>query len=92
MHLAASLQEHIEGVHHALTQVSGAARRQQVAEFEGFGNAVLVDVSQHVLILLTAQDDLGVVVVKVHLWRYKVRVVILFGKNCVMNCTTTVLL
>lgn len=67
--LAASLQQHIEGVLHALTQVCGAARRQQGVELEGFGDAVLVDVRQHVVLPLTAQDDLGVVVVKVDLWR-----------------------
>ena len=67
--LAASLQKHVQGVHHAFTQVCGAARRQQGAEFEGFGDAVLVDVCQHVLIPLAAQDDLGVVVVKVDLRR-----------------------
>lgn len=65
--LAASLQKHIEGVHHAFTQVSGTARRQQGAKFEGFGDAVLIDVCQHVLISLATQDDLGVVMVKVDL-------------------------
>lgn len=65
--LAASLQEHVEGVHHALAQVGGAARCQQGAELEGFGDAVLVDVGQHVLVSLTAEDDLGVVVVEVDL-------------------------
>lgn len=69
--LAASLQEHVEGVHHAFAQVGGAAGRQQGAEFKGFGDAVLVDVRQHVLIPLATQDDLGVVVVKVDLWRLK---------------------
>lgn len=67
MALAAPLQEHVQGVHHALAQVSGAARRQQGAEFEGFGDAVLVDVGQHVLVSLAAEDDLGVVVVEVDL-------------------------
>lgn len=67
--LAASLQKHVQGVHHAFMQVRGAAGRQQGAEFEGFGDAVLVDVCQHVLIPLAAQDDLGVVVVKVDLGR-----------------------
>lgn len=65
--LAASLQEHVQGVDHAFAQVSGAARRQQGAEFEGFGDTVLVDVGQHVLVSLTAKDDFGVVVVEVDL-------------------------
>jgi len=69
--LAAPLQKHVEGVHHALAQVGGAPGRQQGAEFEGFGDAVLVDVRQHVLIPLATQDDLGVVVVKVDLRRWK---------------------
>lgn len=69
--LAASLQEHVEGVHHAFAQVGGAAGRQQGAEFKGFGDTVLVDVRQHVLIPLATQNDLGVVVVKVDLWRLK---------------------
>lgn len=76
--LAASLQEHIEGVDHALTQVSGAAGRQQGAEFEGFGHPLLVDVRQHVLIFLATQDDLGVIVVKVDLWKLKKNNVIVF--------------
>lgn len=67
--LAASLQKHVEGVHHAFAQVGGAARRQQGAEFEGFGDAVLVYVCQHVLIPLATQDDLGVVMVKIDLRR-----------------------
>lgn len=67
MALAASLQKHIEGIHHALPQVSRAAGLQQGAELEGFGDAVLVNVRQHVLICLATQDDLGVIVVKVHL-------------------------
>lgn len=67
--LAASLQEHVEGVHHAFAQVSGAARGQQGAELKGFGDTVLVDVGQHVLVALTAKDDLGVVVVEVDLWK-----------------------
>lgn len=66
--LAAPLQQHFERVEHALAQVGGAAGCQQRAELEGLGDAVLVDVGQHVLVLLAAQDDLGVVVVKVHLW------------------------
>lgn len=65
--LAASLQKHVEGVHHTFTQVSGTSRRQQGAEFEGFGDAVLIDVGQHVLIPLATQDNLGVVVIKVDL-------------------------
>lgn len=65
--LAASLQEHVQGVHHAFAQVSGAPRRQQGAEFEGFGDTVLVDVGQHVLVSLTAKDDFGVVMVEVDL-------------------------
>lgn len=69
--LAASLQKHVERVHHAFTQVGRTARLQQRAQFEGFGHAVLVDIRQQVLIPLAAQDDLGVVVVKVHLWRLK---------------------
>lgn len=69
MGLAASLQKHVEGVHHAFTQVSGTARRQQGTKLEGFGDSVLVDVRQHVLISLATQDDLGVVVVKVDLQR-----------------------
>lgn len=67
--LAASLQKHVQGVHDALAQVAGAARRQQGAQFEGLGDSVLVDVCQHVFTSLAAQDDLGVVVVKVDLWR-----------------------
>ena len=67
-YLAAPLQKHVERVHHAFAQVGRAAGRQQGAEFEGFGDAVLVDVCQHVLIPLATQDDLGVVVVKVDLW------------------------
>lgn len=69
--LAASLQEHVEGVHHAFTQVSGAARRQQGAQFEGFGDSVLIDVRKHVLIPLATQNDLCVVVIKIDLWRLK---------------------
>lgn len=65
--LAASLQEHVQGVHHAFAQVSGAPQRQQGAEFEGFGDTVLVDVGQHVFISLTAKDDFGVVMVEVDL-------------------------
>lgn len=65
--LAASLQKHVQGVHHAFPQVSGAARRQQGAELEGFGDPVLVDVGQHVLVSLATKDDLGVVVVEVDL-------------------------
>lgn len=68
---AASLQEHVEGVHHAFAQVGGAAGCQQGAQFEGFGDTILVDVCQYVLIPLAAQDDLGVVVVKIDLWRKK---------------------
>ena len=71
MGLAASLEKQVEGVDHAFTQVSRAARCQQVAEFEGFGDTVLIDVCQHVLISLATQDDLGVVMVKVDLWRLK---------------------
>lgn len=71
MGLAASLQKHVEGVHHAFTQVSGTASLQQGAKFEGFGDAVLIDVCQHVLIPLATQDDLGVIMVKVDLWRLK---------------------
>lgn len=71
MGLAASLKEHIEGVHQALAQVVGAARRQQGAELECFRDSFLVDVRQHVLIPLAAQDDLGVIMVKVNLWRKK---------------------
>lgn len=67
MCLAASLQQHVEGVHHAFAQVGGAAGRQQRAEFEGFGDTILVDVRQHVLVPLATQDDLGVVMVKVNL-------------------------
>lgn len=67
--LAASLQKHVEGVHHAFPQVGGASGCQQGAEFEGFGDTVLVDVCQHVLIALATQDYLGVVVVKVDLWK-----------------------
>lgn len=69
--LAAPLQQHVEGVLHAFTQVAGAARRQQGAQFEGFGHSVLVDVRQHVLFFLAAKDDLGVVVVEVDLWEGK---------------------
>ena len=67
--LAAPLQKHIERVHQTLTQVSGATGRQQGAKVEGFGDTVLVDVCQHILIPLGTQDDLGVIVVKVNLWR-----------------------
>lgn len=67
MGLAASLQKHVEGIHHALPQVSRAARLQQGAEFEGFGDAVFVNVCQHILLPLATQDDLGVIVVKVNL-------------------------
>lgn len=74
--LAASLQKHVEGVHHAFTQVGGTAGRQQGAEFEGFGNTILINVCQHVLISLATQDDLGVVVVKIHLYRKKELLVI----------------
>lgn len=73
--LAAALQQHVEGVHHALAQVAGAARRQQGAELEGFGHPLLVDVRQHVVLSLAAEDDLGVVVVEVDLWE---------GKNTMM--------
>lgn len=65
--LAAPLQQHVEGVLHALTQVAGAARRQQGAQVEGFGHSLLVDVRQHVLFFLAAKDDLGVIVVEVDL-------------------------
>lgn len=71
MRLAASLQQHVKGVDHAFSQVSGAARCQEGSKCEGFRDAVLIDVRQHVLVLLAAEDDLGVVVVKVYLWRYK---------------------
>lgn len=67
MGLAAPLQQHVEGVNHAFTQVRGTARRQQGAEFERFGDTVLIDVRQQILLPLAAQDDLGVVVVKIHL-------------------------
>lgn len=69
MALDASFEQHVQGVHDALAQVAGAARRQQGAQFEGLGDSVLVDVGQHVFTSLAAQDDLGVVVVKVDLWR-----------------------
>jgi len=62
------LHQHAEGVLHALAQVCGAAGRQQGAQLEGGGHALLVDVGQQVLVLLAAQDDLGVVVIKVDLW------------------------
>lgn len=69
--LAAPLQQHVERVLHALAQVAGAARRQQGAQLEGFGNSLLIDVGQHVLFSLAAKDDLGVVVVEVDLWEGK---------------------
>lgn len=69
--LAAPLQEHVKGVDHAFAQVAGAAGRQQGAQLEGFGDAVLIDIREHVLVPLAAQDDLGVVVVKIDLWRQK---------------------
>lgn len=71
MRLTAPLQQHVERVLHALTQVAGAARRKQGAQFEGFGHAFLIDVRQHVLFSLAAEDDLGVVVVEVDLWESK---------------------
>lgn len=67
--LSASLQQHVQRVHHACTQICWTARCQQGAEFEGFGDTILVDICQYVLISLATKDDLGVVVVKVDLWR-----------------------
>jgi hypothetical protein len=50
-----------------LAQVCGAAGGEQGAQSEGGGHTLLVDVCQHVLLPLGAQDDLGVVVVEVDL-------------------------
>ncbi len=49
-------------------QVRRAAGHEQGAEPQRRGHAVLVDVRQEVFLALIAQDDLGVIVVEVHLW------------------------
>lgn len=50
-----------------MAQVCGAAGGEQGAQPEGGGHTLLVDVCQHVLLPLGAQDDLSVVVVEVDL-------------------------
>lgn len=63
----ASLQQHVQGILQTTAQVRGAARAEQRAQLEGGGSSLLVDVRQQVFVLLCAQDELGVVVVEVHL-------------------------
>lgn len=64
---AAALQQHIQCILETAAQICGAARGKQRAQFEGGGRSLLVDVRQQVFLLLRAQDELGVVVVEVHL-------------------------
>lgn len=63
----ASLQQHVQGILQTTTQVRSAARAEQRAQLEGGGGSLLVDVRQQIFVLLGAQDELGVVVVEVHL-------------------------
>lgn len=63
----ASLQQHVKCIVHAAAQVRRAAGNEQGAEPQRGGHAVLVDVRQEVFFTLIAQDDLGVIVVEVHL-------------------------
>lgn len=63
----ASLQQHVQGILQTTAQVRGAAHAEQRAQLEGGGSSLLVDVRQQVFVLLCAQDELGVVVVEVHL-------------------------
>lgn len=64
----ASLQQHVQGILQTTAQVRGAARAEQRAQLEGGGGSLLVDVRQQVFVLLCAQDELGVVVIEVHLF------------------------
>lgn len=63
----APLQQHVKCIVHAAAQVCRAAGHKQGAELQRGGHAVLVDVRQEVFLALIAQDDLGVIVVEVHL-------------------------
>lgn len=63
-----SLQQHVQGILQTTAQVRGAARAEQRAQLEGGGGSLLVDVRQQVFVLLCAQDELGVVVIEVHLF------------------------
>lgn len=63
----ASLQQHVQGVLQTTTQVCSAARTEQHAQLESGGGSLLIDVRQQIFVLLCAQDELGVVMVEVHL-------------------------
>lgn len=63
----ASLQQHVQGILQTTPQVLSAARAEQRAQLEGGGGSLFVDVRQQIFVLLCAQDELGMVVVEVHL-------------------------